>query len=60
MKIDYNWGNPPVKGNRFTRWLRTWAYMWYDRRKVGVPLHMSNHYVREHFHPEDDPQAKLF
>lgn len=58
MQIDYEWGKPPKVGNKFTRWLRTWRYMRLDRRTT--PLHMSNHYVREHFHPEDDPQHKLF
>ena len=60
MKIDWNWGKPPKVGNRFTRWARVWFYVWYDRRKVGTPMHMSNHYTRSHFHPEDDSQGKLF
>ena len=50
MKIDYNWGKPPKKR-------RNWRLPF---RSKPVPMHMSNHYVREHFHPEDDPQGKLF
>lgn len=51
MNIDYNWGSPP-KTNRVTAWFK---------RVFGhkpVPLHMSNHYVKEHFDPDAPP--KLF
>jgi hypothetical protein len=26
---------------------------------TNVPLHVSNHYIREHFHAEESPQGKL-
>lgn len=60
MKIDWQWGKPPKVGNKFTRWAKTCAYMLRDRRKVATPNHMSNHYVRDHFHPEDKSQGRLF
>lgn len=54
MKIDWsNWGTVlPKKVSRVRKFLRSIF------RNTNVPLHMSNHYVREHF--VDDKQGKLF
>lgn len=55
MKIDYDWGREPkAKTCAVARMFRRLT----SRRPT--PLHMSNHYVRDHFHPEDESQGKLF
>lgn len=55
MNIDYNWGQPVVKKvGRVRKFLRSVFC------NTNVPMHMSNHYRRESFHQEDDPQGKLF
>lgn len=52
MKVDYNWGNPPKVHRSVIKWFkRAFAHR-------PVPLHMSSHYRRESFHPDD--QGKLF
>ena len=54
MKIDYNWKDEPVKKvhglSGFINWFR----------HKPVPMHMSNHYHKEHWPDADDPQGKLF
>ena len=46
MRINWDIKNPVVRKRR----------RWFVRRPV--PMHMSSHYVREHF--VDEPQGKLF
>ena len=54
MKIDYDWGRQPkVKTSALAKMFKRLV-------RRPTPLCHSNHYVREHFHPEDSPQAKLF
>ena len=54
MKIDYQWGKPPKTHRSVAKWFkRVFSHK-------PVPLCHSNHYRRESFHPEDNPQHKLF
>jgi len=57
MKIDYDWGNAPKKSM-----LRFRAWRWFIGKITygGVPMHMSNHYHKEHWPDADEPQGKLF
>ena len=45
MKIDWDIKNQP-KPRGFVRWCKRLL-----TRNTSVPLHMSDHYVRDHFHP---------
>ena len=53
MNINWDIKNPVVKKvGRVRKFLRSIF------RNTNVPLHMSSHYVREHF--VEDKQGKLF
>lgn len=54
MQINWDIKNPVVP----TRRARAWRWFIGKLTYGGVPLHMSDHYHRDHFHP--DNQGKLF